>query len=263
MGRPENDLTGQVFGKLTVIGKGEYRGRNLLARCRCECGVVKDIYPNSLKKGQDSCGCASSKRRSEVWKDPEFRKKLKRTTHGKSKTFEYESYCNMLNRCYNPDNPEYFRYGGKGITVCDRWRDPLTGIVAFIEDMGPRPKGMTIDRFPNPEGNYEPGNCRWATKTQQSRNIGKKKSNTSGYKGINELPTKRWSVEIRSNYSKAYLGCYRTKEEAAYAYDIASLELHGADGVRNGVEPPANAEEVRINVMAKIEKFRSKLPQSR
>lgn len=78
----------------------------------------------------------------------------------------------MLDRCYNPDHASYHHYGGRGITVCDRWRYGVvgkTGLECFIEDMGPRPEGLTLDRRNN-DGNYEPGNCRWATWSEQLTN---------------------------------------------------------------------------------------------
>jgi hypothetical protein len=78
------------------------------------------------------------------------------------------TYRKMLQRCYNERHHAYPRYGGAGVTVCDRWRESCQ---CFIDDMGVRPEGMTIDRYPNKRGNYEPGNCRWATPAEQSRNM--------------------------------------------------------------------------------------------
>lgn len=91
-----------------------------------------------------------------------------RTVHGMSKTMAYTCWQSMKARCLNPSSTVYAYYGGSGVTVCDRWRDSFT---AFVEDVGPRPStAYSLDRFPNPRGNYEPGNVRWATDVEQGRN---------------------------------------------------------------------------------------------
>lgn len=79
----------------------------------------------------------------------------------------YGLYRGMLQRCYYPKHNRYHRYGGRGVTVCERWLEPRTGFWNFVEDMGPRPEGMSLDRWPDPDGNYEPTNTRWATRRQQ------------------------------------------------------------------------------------------------
>jgi hypothetical protein len=80
---------------------------------------------------------------------------------------DWESWQGMIRRCYNPNFKGYAGYGAKGITVCERWRNSFT---AFVADMGPRPPGKSLDRFPDPAGNYEPENCRWATPLEQRHN---------------------------------------------------------------------------------------------
>ena len=91
-----------------------------------------------------------------------------RSTHRASKTVEYRTWTWMKTRCYNPQCKDYLNYGGRGITVCDRWRNDFA---TFLADLGPRPSPQhSLDRFPNWEGNYEPGNVRWATTAEQSNN---------------------------------------------------------------------------------------------
>jgi hypothetical protein len=100
-----------------------------------------------------------------------MRLKVKRgKNHGLSKSPAYCSWQDMKTRCYNPRRDKYLRYGGRGIRVCDRWLH----FVNFLEDMGERPPGHTLDRIDN-DGNYEPGNCRWATPTVQSNNNSRNK----------------------------------------------------------------------------------------
>lgn len=92
------------------------------------------------------------------------------TTHGhaprRNQTSTYRCWAAMMRRCSNPHTKDYPEYGGRGIAVCDHWRQ----FEQFLSDMGERPDGLSIDRFPNNDGNYEPGNCRWATPTEQARN---------------------------------------------------------------------------------------------
>lgn len=154
MGVPTMNLTGHHYGRLVVLEIGpKFKGRHKKWLCRCDCGNEKYIYGHNLRHGHtQSCGCI----RVEA-----------RTKHGKSGTPEYRSYTNMLARCYSLKYRDHKYYAGRGITVCERWRD---SIAAFITDMGPRPSPQhTLDRIDN-DGNYTPDNCRWATPTEQSRN---------------------------------------------------------------------------------------------
>ncbi len=114
---------------------------------------------------------ASSNRKP--WEDPA----MTRTTHGWSRTPEYKAWQSMIQRCTNPKNHAYARYGGRGITVCDRW---LAGFDAFLADMGPRPEGHSLDRV-DVNGNYEPRNCRWATLSEQNANVRPRETCRAGH----------------------------------------------------------------------------------
>jgi len=154
---PAIDLTGRQFGKLTAMAAiGRTRQGKILWQCRCVCGVIVSVVSGALRSGNTkSCGdvdcCA--------------RTKHGHTSRGRA-TPTYTSWQAMLDRCYNPNNPEYARYGGRDISVCARWLH----FESFLTDMGSRPAGTSIDRFPDTDGNYEPGNCRWATAQEQTIN---------------------------------------------------------------------------------------------
>ena len=145
--------TGAVFGQLTVLGPGtKDRWNAILWRVKCSCGTVKEIRSSALLKGLAvSCGC----------------KKIKHGERRRSGTSsEYRVWSGMINRCTNVRSEDYPMYGGRGIAVCDRWRNDFA---EFLKDMGRRPVGCTLDRRDNDKG-YEPGNCRWRTATEQARN---------------------------------------------------------------------------------------------
>lgn len=158
------DITGQKFGRLTAIECLERvagRGRKWLFRC--ECGGVIMRFPFQVTSGNtSSCGCI----RKEMLI---MRNKESLSTHRMTGTTEHTIWAKMIQRCRNPNDKNFPSYGGRGIKVCDRWNDPVTGFQEFFNDMGMRPKGAQIDRTNN-NGNYEPSNCRWVTPKQNSRN---------------------------------------------------------------------------------------------
>lgn len=149
-------LVGQKFGRLTAIAVDQNRKGNLI--CVCECGPELSVQLGNLRSGNTtSCGCLRNERL-----------RASTTTHGKYHTPERRIWAGMLSRCDNPNVKGYPGYGGRGITVCERWRQDFLN---FLADMGERPSDEhSIDRFPDQQGNYEPGNCRWATRKQQAQN---------------------------------------------------------------------------------------------
>jgi hypothetical protein len=154
--RIAENLTGQRFGKLSVIkrdGVSKAGGPRWL--CRCDCGVEKHVVTGNLKCGRTvSCGCVQRTGN---------RAKLLR--HGMSKTRTYKIWLGMKRRCYNKSNHAYERYGGRGITVCERWHT----FENFLADMGEATGTLSIERINN-DGNYCPDNCRWIEKREQSLN---------------------------------------------------------------------------------------------
>ena len=155
------DIAGQRFGRVVAVERSGSADRNSLWICRCDCGnefVTKGV---SLRNGgTQSCGCARAESSAES-----NRKRL--TTHGMSYTRTFKTWSMMLNRCLNPRAENFRYYDGRGIAVCERWRSSFEN---FLADMGERPPDLTIDRYPDKDGNYEPGNCRWATWSEQNSN---------------------------------------------------------------------------------------------
>jgi hypothetical protein len=157
--RKEHD---KRYGRLTIIHAIAERGKPLKMKVVCDCSTIKDVHWDNLKGDKTtSCGC--------VHREATIRVTL---THGHSRvgkiSDEYRCWLGMIQRCTNSNVRGYPDYGGRGIKVCERW---LNSFENFFEDMGQRPsKSHSLDRFPNNDGDYKPGNCRWATKLEQMSN---------------------------------------------------------------------------------------------
>jgi DNA-binding transcriptional regulator GbsR (MarR family) len=153
------DMIGTTYGRLTLLEHMD-NGR---VKCNCECGNEMTTKLDFVIRGNTkSCGCLATKIR---------------TTHGMTNTRTYQTWRAMRRRCNDPNFLRYESYGGRGITVCDEWNASFEN---FLEYMGERPEGMTIDRI-NVDGNYEPGNVRWADPKTQTRNQRKFKGRTWDY----------------------------------------------------------------------------------
>jgi hypothetical protein len=149
------DITGRRYGRITVIS----HATGIFWNAKCDCGKEWRVMKHCLVTGNTkSCGCL---------KHDLLVTRLR--THGATESTEFSIWKGMITRCHCATNHAYHFYGGKGVSVCDRWR---TSFAAFFADMGPRPSlKHSIDRYPDKNGNYEPGNCRWATHTEQMRNM--------------------------------------------------------------------------------------------
>jgi hypothetical protein len=154
-----DDLTGQRFGRLVALQRVENKGRVTQWLWRCDCGREAVVAADKAKSGHTvSCGCA--------WTE-----KCRKHGHGHDtngrQTRTYKAWVNMRSRAQGVTDAYERNYASRGIVVCERWDRSFE---AFLADMGECPPGMTLDRFPNNDGNYEPGNCRWATREQQMAN---------------------------------------------------------------------------------------------
>lgn len=154
----KNDLTGQKFGKWTVLCRAENNQRNAtMWKCMCECGKVSDVLGTNLRLGRTHgckvCNCGK-----------------KNKNHGMTHSKIYKTWKNMRQRCFNKNDHSYKNYGGRGITVCDEWRNSFESFYDYVSKLPHFGEvGYSIDRIDN-DGNYEPNNVRWATAYEQTHN---------------------------------------------------------------------------------------------
>ena len=202
-GDKKPNLTGQRFTRLTALKETVKNGRTAW-ECICECGNAVVIITGDLLRGHaKSCGCLHI----EVNKEGSI-------THGLSKTTEYATWCHVNARCSNQNEKSYKNYGGRGIKVCDRWRDSFEN---FISDMGTKPEtNMSIERIDN-DGDYCLENCKWGTAFEQARNKRTNSNNRIGIKGISFKKDNTYVARIHTDGKSVYLGTFDVLKDAVAA----------------------------------------------
>jgi len=162
------DITGHRYNRLTVIQQVERDKRGyIIWLCRCDCGNETKASSNSLRVNNTrSCGCLAIEVRGKTGKANRIHGESKCGSFNGQPSREYRAWNGLKERCYNPNNKNFAEWGGRGITVCERW---MTNYTNFLADMGRCPPGKSIGRIDN-DGPYSPDNCRWETASQQNKN---------------------------------------------------------------------------------------------
>lgn len=203
------DYIGKELGKWTIVeDAGRDKNNHCIVKCRCKCGKEGIIRLTDLVNCRTK-QCSECSRHDRKYKIPDI-----------TKSRLYGIWGKMKFRCYNPKDTHYKYYGERGISVCDEWRNDFLAFRSWALDHGYK-DDLTIDRINN-NGNYEPSNCRWVTKTLQAINRGKFNGsihqNRSGYIGvILEKGRSKWSSYLRRDRKTIYLGSYKTQKEALAA----------------------------------------------
>lgn len=200
------NLVGNKYGKLKVIKfNGKNKHNKSIWLCKCDCGKEIVCIGGDLTRGHTtSCGCS-------------------RIKHNLRDTRLYSIWSSMKNRCNSKNNTKYSYYGGSGITVCKEWSKSFTDFYEWAINNG-YSDDLTLDRI-NPNGNYEPSNCRWANKTIQALNTKLDKRSTTGYTGVYlEKRTNKYIARITVNKKYIHLGTFSSKEEAIDARRKAEIE---------------------------------------
>lgn len=200
------------FGRLTLVSVVPTRSadKHIIGLWRCDCGTEKSIAMTRVRNGySQSCGCLGIEQ-----------SRARQTKHGKRFSPEYSSWQSMKARCLDPDNKDYPRWGGRGVTVCQEW---INSFEAFYEHIGVRPSGTTLDRKDNTKG-YERGNVRWATGSEQQRNrstsyrwhikglVFETLEEAANHFGVSDQTVWRWVNgqfdKRRNSFTRPKEGCY-------------------------------------------------------
>jgi hypothetical protein len=214
MGRKRLKLSGKRFGRLLVIREvGQNKHKAVLWECVCDCGNTIIAIGGNLRIGcTNSCGCIKNETTGNLNK-----------THGMAGTPTHGTWKHIIQRCTNLNSKDYKDYGGRGITVCERW----LSFENFLEDMGLKPKRFSIDRIDNDRG-YFKENCRWASQTIQSRNRRMLKSNKTGVTGVCwHKQSQKYRASINVDSTQRVLGAFETIGEAAKARKLGEIKYWG------------------------------------
>jgi hypothetical protein len=206
---------GDKFSRLTVVDRiSDVGARNTKWLCICECGGIARPTTIALTAGHTtSCGCYAIEATRES-----------STTHGGTGTKEYIVWASMKRRCFDKNHDAYYRYGARGITVCEEWKNNFS---KFLEDMGKCPDGLALERK-DPNKNYCKENCKWDTHNMQGYNTNIRSNNTSGRTGIyfNKNQNK-WTAAIGAEFRLIHLGTFNTFEDALIAREEAEIKYYG------------------------------------
>lgn len=200
----KQDLSGKRFGYLTILHLRENGAKRRSWLCECDCGnriILGEtlILGTKYRRPNQSCGCMKLKQKGFSMSEPKL----------------YSIWSAMIGRCHNKNSNIYYKYGAKGIVVCDEWKDDFESFLLWSIGNGYK-EGLSIDRIDGEKG-YSPFNCRWVDNYVQASNKGIKETNTTGYTGVCPRHDGKFRAYISKNGKRKHLGAFDTVEEAASA----------------------------------------------